>query len=84
MENKEMRELKLNELKQISGGELAREVKNCLEDWMEQDYVNGATKEDTVGVYKKMGMDEEAEYVNEYWDRMVKRHKFFFPDDNRS
>ncbi len=80
MENNEMRALKLDEMKQISGGELAREVKNCLEDWMEQDYVKGATKEDTVGVYLKMGMEEEAEYVKEHWDRMVERHKFFFGD----
>ncbi len=48
---KEMRrELSMEELDRVVGGELSREIKNLIEDWMEQDYVNGYTKEEEMTV----------------------------------
>ncbi len=79
---KEMRrELNVKELDGVVGGELSREVQNLIEDWMEQDYVNGSTKEEEMNSWILMGLPEEAEYVDKYWDRMVERHKFFFGDN---
>ncbi len=79
---KEMRrELSMEELDRVVGGELSREVQNCIDNWMEQDYVNGSTKEEEMNTWLLMGMTEAAEYVDKYWDRMVERHKFFFGDN---
>ncbi len=78
---KEMkRELSMKELERVVGGELSRDIKNLIEDWMEQDYVNGSTKEEEMNTWILMGDHEAAEYVDKYWDRMVERHRFFFGD----
>ncbi len=79
---KEMRrELSMKELNYVVGGELSREMKNLIETWMEQDYVNGATKEGVMSGWIASGMPEAAEYVNQRWDIMLQRRKLFFGED---
>ncbi len=80
---KEMRrELNMEELDRVVGGrELTQQEKNTIETWMEDDYLEGATKEEVMNGWIYMGMPEAAEYVDQRWEIMLERRKLFYGED---